>query len=160
MRLARLDHDHLANRALVHQLLRLHDRRGEDLGLEVAVAHPVAAGGLQHRPGLGGVPPEGLGAEQVAPRLGQSHAGVTVQEVREADDVEVDVLARDQLVEAIRGVRDPPLLGEGLGPLAGPREHADDPLVRHVGERLHVEVGHEAGADQREPHLVLASRHP
>ena len=154
MRLPRLHHHDLADCAAIDQLLGPHERGGEDFSLQIPVAHAARADGLEHRARLGGGPPEGLGAEQAAPGLGEAEADVLVAKRRQAHHVEVDAVELDQVVQTIGRPRDVPLFGKGLGALLGPRVDGDDPLVRDVRESLHVEVGDEAGTEQRQGYLV------
>src|SRR5947209_2278341 len=90
VRLPRLHHHDLADCAAIDQLLGPHERGGEDFSLQIPVAHAARADGLEHRARLGGGPPEGLGAEQAAPGLGEAEADVLVAKRPQAPPAEGD----------------------------------------------------------------------
>ncbi|MHC2802307.1 hypothetical protein ACVMII_002053 [Bradyrhizobium diazoefficiens] len=125
---------HLFDHALIHQRLRhvLADR------LRVALAAEIAG--------------ERLFADHVLAGLhaGDDHLRMKVRRRADVDDIELAV--RDQLGEAPINTRDIVMLGE-RDDLVAARSHRRDLDVHAIDapERIHVQLRHEAAADESHP---------
>ena len=150
VRLARAHPDHAADPAALDRLPRFDDARARrPRSPHIRASRPDLSAAASICFASARLRASGFVHTWLRFAFGQRERDRQVRLVRQSDDEQVDVVARDGAVELGGRFGDAPVLRKSPGAGRGSRVVQHDLLAVDVLQSLHVEVGHEAGAEHR-----------